>query len=70
MEALQILKNTLKKNGPLQFTRHLDLNRETKEFEAWLEEDEDHIVETDDAEEFGLNLSKISFVESVPVVSK
>ncbi|KAK7021920.1 hypothetical protein VNI00_017149 [Paramarasmius palmivorus] len=39
MEATQTLKNTIKKNGPLKFTHHLDLTEEAREIEDALEDE-------------------------------
>ena len=69
MEAIQILKNTLKKNGPLQFMQHLNFKQEAQEFKAWQDEEDDHILEMEDPYLFAVNLSTISFVNSAPVLA-
>uniref|UniRef100_A0A0W0FMI0 HAT C-terminal dimerisation domain-containing protein n=1 Tax=Moniliophthora roreri TaxID=221103 RepID=A0A0W0FMI0_MONRR len=63
MAATQILKNSIKHNSPLNFTRHYNQSNEMTELEEIIHQDEDHIPDTVDVETFRRNLPTVSFVQ-------
>ncbi|KAI3603875.1 hATC-domain-containing protein [Moniliophthora roreri] len=63
MEALQILKNNIKKNRPLNFTKHLNWTLELAEQLDMMLNMEDHVLETNNADEFAASLAPHSFVQ-------
>ncbi|ESK86346.1 hATC-domain-containing protein, partial [Moniliophthora roreri MCA 2997] len=62
MEALQILKNNIKKNRPLNLMKHMNWTLELAEQVDMMLNMEDHVLETINANEFAASLSPCSFV--------
>ncbi|ESK85323.1 transposase [Moniliophthora roreri MCA 2997] len=68
MKAIQILKNSIKQNGPLDFTKQYKRSVEVTELEAIVRQDEEHVPDIADPDTYRGNLPDISFVD-LPVVS-